>query len=57
LALLLGEEEQGGNGEREREYGVGLAFICVRTLMMWRCWKGMDATWWLGSEPVSHDSV
>jgi hypothetical protein len=35
LALLwwplpLGEEEQGGTGERGREYGVGLAFTCVR---------------------------
>jgi hypothetical protein len=57
LPLPLGEEEQGGNGERERDYGVGLAFICVHTLMMWRRWQGMDAMWWLGSEPVGHDSV
>jgi hypothetical protein len=37
LPLPLGEEEHGENHERGREYDVGLAFTCVRTLVTWRC--------------------
>jgi hypothetical protein len=56
LPLPLGEEEQEGNGKRGRQYGFGLAFKCVRMLVMWRRWQGMDAMRWLGSSPVDHDS-
>jgi hypothetical protein len=55
--LQLGDEEQGGNGDRGKEYGVGLAFTCVRALMTWRCWQGMNAMRWLGSEPFGRDRV
>jgi hypothetical protein len=57
VAAPLDGEEQGGDGmarERGRECGVDSAFTCERSPVTWRCWQGMNAMRWLGSELVSH---
>jgi hypothetical protein len=59
LPLSLSGEEQGGRSgmewrERGRECGVHMAFTCERSPTTRRSWLGMNATRWLGSEPVGH---
>jgi hypothetical protein len=45
-----------GNGERE-ECAVNTTFTYERSPTTWRCWPGMNATQWFGSELVGHGAV